>query len=394
MNKLALRDLTVRGKRVLTRVDFNVPLDKNNRVSDDTRIKAALPTMKYVIDNGGKLVLMSHLGRPDGKVVETLRLNPVVKKIEELTGKPVRKVNDCIGIDIEKVVSKMKDGEIVLLENLRFYPEEEANDDGFARKLAYLGDFYVNDAFGCSHRAHASIVGITKYFPKSASGLLLEKEIEYLAKIMASPEHPFVAILGGAKVSDKITVIDNLLNKVDCLLIGGAMAYTFLKAQGKNTGKSKVEADKLEIANNIMAKAKEKKVEILLPIDHLVADKVEQKARIRVEKDAISDDWCGVDIGPKTIRLFADKIADAKSILWNGPLGVFEMDKFAEGTHAIALAISKTKAVSVVGGGDSAAAVAKFGLFDKMTHVSTGGGASLELMEGKELPGIAALSNK
>jgi 3-phosphoglycerate kinase len=311
-----------------------------------------------------------------------------------LLNKPVKKLDDCIGLNIEKTVNKMVPGEVVLLENLRFYPEEEANDDNFSRKLAFLGDIYVNDAFACSHRAHASIVGVTKYL-KAVAGFLLAKEIEYLSQVVQSPAEPYVAILGGAKVSDKIGVINNLLDKVNTILIGGGMAYTFLKAQGKNIGASKLEKDKISVADEILKKAQQRKVNIVLPVDHLVADRLDPHSRLKIEDGDISEGWRGADIGPKTIQLFKDTLLPAKTVVWNGPLGVFEIDKFAEGTHSVALYLSQLKNITtVVGGGDTAAAMEKFKLADKMSHVSTGGGASLEFLEGKELPGIAALTNR
>ncbi|MFH1227769.1 MAG: phosphoglycerate kinase [Planctomycetota bacterium] len=392
MAKLTIRDIPMAGKRILTRVDFNVPQDDKGNITDDTRIKATLPTINYIIANNGRVVLMSHLGRPKGKE-DKFRLNPAAIILSKLLGKPVTKLDDCIGLNIEKAVSKIKDGEVILLENLRFYAEEEKNDDDFSKKLAFLGDVYVDDAFACAHRAHASIVGVTKYL-KSAAGFLLAKEIEYLTRVVESPDKPYVAILGGSKVSDKIAVIDNLIQNVNTILIGGGMAYTFLKAQGKNIGSSKLEKDKIDVAKNILKHAKEKKVEIVLPIDHLAADHLEAKSRIRVEKDSIPDGWYGVDIGPETVKLFISKLQSARTVIWNGPLGIFEIDKFAEGSRSIALMLSGLKAITVVGGGDTAAAVTKFGLAEKFSHVSTGGGASLEFLEGKELPGIAALTNK
>lgn len=391
MNKLTICDMDLVGKRVLTRVDYNVPMDDRGNVTDDTRIRATLPTINYILANKGRPILMSHLGRPKGKD-DKLRLDPVAEALSKILDKPVTKLNDCIGLNVEKAVSRMRDGDVVLLENLRFYAEEEKNDDDFSKKLAFLGDVYVDDAFGCSHRAHASVVGVTKYL-KSGAGFLLAKEIEYLSKVVESPDKPYVAILGGAKVSDKITVIDNLLNNVTTILIGGGMAYTFLKAQGKNIGSSKLEKDKIDTAKKILEHTKDRKVEIVLPVDHLVADHPEAKARIRIEKGQIPDGWLGVDIGPETVKLFTAKLLSAKTVVWNGPLGIFEIDKFAEGSRSIASVLAGLKATTVVGGGDTAAAVAKFGLTDKMSHVSTGGGASLEFLEGTELPGIAALAN-
>jgi 3-phosphoglycerate kinase len=393
MNKLTVRDMSITGKRVLTRVDFNVPLDAQGDIMDDTRIKAVLPTINYILSARGKLVLMSHLGRPKGKD-EKLKLDPVAVRLEQLLGKPVKKLDDCIGLNIEKTVSKMEEGEIVLLENLRFYPEEEANDDNFSRKLAFLGDLYVNDAFACSHRAHASIVGVTKYL-KAGAGLLLDREIEYLSRLIESPDKPYVAIVGGAKISDKIMMLENLLDKLNCLLIGGGMAYTFLKAQGKNIGSSMCEKNKVNVATEILKKAEAKKVEVILPVDHLIADKINPPARLKLQENGIPEGWFGVDIGPRTVQQFNKCLANAKTVVWNGPLGIFEVDKFAEGSRAITQTLAGLRgATTVVGGGDTAAAVQKFGLADKMSHVSTGGGAALEFMEGKELPGIAALSNQ
>ncbi|MBI3270682.1 MAG: phosphoglycerate kinase [Planctomycetes bacterium] len=392
MAKLTIHDMNVRGKRVLLRVDYNCPLDENGKVSDDSRIRATLPTLKYILDNKGKLVLMTHLGRPKG-VDEKLRLDPVAERLEQLLERPVKKLTDCVGPEVEKAVTKMKEGEIFLLENLRFHPGEEGNEDAFARKLAILGEVYVNDAFGASHRAHASVVGVGRYL-KAGAGLCMKKEIEGLGKLVETPEKPFVVILGGAKVSDKIPVIENLLNRAQVLLVGGAMAYTFLKAQGKEVGGSKVEYDRLDTATNLLRRAEQRKVEVLLPVDHLVADKIDPKARIRIEVGQIPEGWIGVDLGPKTVRAFEEKIATAKSVLWNGPMGIFEYAKFAMGTQAVAKALAKSQAFRVVGGGDTAAAVYKFGLADQMSHVSTGGGASLEFFEGKDLPGVAALSNR
>lgn len=381
------------GKRILTRVDFNVPLDEKGNITDDTRIQAALPTINYILGKNGKLVLMSHMGRPKGKKTDKFKLDPVAKRLQELLNKPIKKFDDSVGTNIEKSISKMKDGQISLLENLRFYPEEEKNDDDFSKKLAFLGDFYINDAFACSHRAHSSIAGVTKYL-KSGAGLLLAKEIEYLLKVISSPEKPFVVILGGGKVSDKIGVIDNILHLTDTLIIGGAMAYTFLASQGKKTGNSKIEKDKLELADQILKKAAGKNINVLLPIDHLIVDKVDKHAHIKLTSGDIPDNWSAVDIGPKTIKLFTQALEPAKTIFWNGPLGIFEIDNFAEGSHSVASAISKLKSTKVIGGGDTAAAIKKFNLADKMSHISTGGGASLEFMEGKELPGIASLTNK
>lgn len=393
MNKKTIKDVDIKGKRVLMRVDFNVPLNKDLKIDDDTRIKAALPTIKYALDNSAKLILMSHLGRPKGKVQEAMRLTPVAERLSELLGKKVTILGDCIGADVEKAVSNIKEGEAVLLENLRFYSEEEKNDPGFAKKLASFGDIYVNDAFGTAHRAHASTEGVTKFIKICVAGFLLAKEIEYFDKALSDPPKPFVAILGGAKVSDKIMVIENLLDKVDALLIGGGMAYTFIKAEGKDIGNSKLEPDKLDVARSLREKAGKKGVKILLPIDHLIADKVDAVSNTRVVDETIPENWMAVDIGPKTVDEFKKELRSAKMIVWNGPLGVFEISKFSRGTEDIARFIAGLKAVSIIGGGDTASAISKFGLESAMSHISTGGGASLEYLEGKILPGIAALND-
>lgn len=403
MNKLTVKDIDITGKRVLMRVDFNVPLDDKFNITDDTRIRATIPTISYILDKQAKLILMSHLGRPDGKAVLKYSLAPCAKRLGELLGKPVKMAEDCVGDEVKKAVSGLKPAECILLENLRFHPEEEANDPVFSKELASLGDVYVNDAFGTAHRAHASTAGVAEYLP-SAAGFLLEKEIEYLEGKVSNPARPFVTILGGAKVSDKIGVIENLLDKTDAILIGGGMAYTFLKAQGKPIGASKLEQDKLDIARSLLEKAKQECVKIILPEDHVVADKFASDANSKVTGEDIPDGWMGLDIGPKTIEAFKKVLSDAKTIVWNGPLGVFEMDKFAKGTEEIAKYIamlsgkscccSKSPVTSIIGGGDTAAAVAKFKLEGRMTHISTGGGASLEYLEGKTLPGIKALTDK
>jgi len=392
MTKLTIQDMQLANQRILTRVDFNVPMDDRGNIIDDTRIRATLPTLNYILDNQGKVVLMTHLGRPKGWD-EKLKLDKVGAKLTELLKRPVKKMDDSIGSLVEKTVTGLKEGEVVLLENLRFYPEEEANNDKFSKKLAFLGDLYIDDAFACSHRAHASIVGVAKYL-KAGAGLLLAKEIEYLDKLNESPARPYVAILGGAKVADKITVIQNLLTKVNTILIGGGMAYTFLKAQGKDIGSSKLDKDHIDTASKILANAKKKGVEIVLPVDHLVTDNVQGKGRIKIEKNEISDGFSGVDIGPETIKLFTSKLLPAQTIIWNGPLGIFENDKFSEGTRSIATTLAGLKSTRVIGGGETVAAAEKFKVADKMSHISTGGGAFLEFMEGKELPGIAALTNK
>jgi len=393
MNKLTVKDIDLKNKTVIMRADFNVPLNDNLNITDDTRITAALPTIEYILKQGAKkLILISHLGRPKGKVNERERLNPIAKRLEELLKEPVEKLSDCIGPEVKDKIAKT-DTRIVLLENLRFYKEEEENDPKFAKELASLADIYVNDAFGTAHRAHASTEGITKYLP-SVAGFLLEKEINYLGKTLENPARPFVVILGGAKVSDKIGVIENLLKKANKIIIGGGMAYTFLKTQGKEIGKSKLEADKLQVAKDILINAKKSNVEILLPIDNICIKEIKAEAEITPSGENIPKDLIAVDIGPLTIKKFNDALKDAKTIVWNGPMGIFEMDRYSTGTKEIAMFISKLKATTIIGGGDTAAAVAKFGLEDKMTHISTGGGASLEFLEGITLPGIAALQDK
>ena len=375
MTKLSVRDLDLQGKRVLVRVDFNVPV-KDGKVSDDTRIKASLPTIRLILEKGGKAVLVSHLGRPDGKADPKYSLKPVAGRLQELLGKPVD-------------FGEPKGGALTLLENVRFDPGEEKNDDALAKKLAAYGDVYVNDAFGTAHRAHSSTAGVTKYFAQSAAGLLIDKEIKYLGKVLTNPDKPFIAIMGGSKVSDKILILEQLTKKVDAIIVGGGMAYTLLKAQGKPVGNSKVEADKLDLAKKILGSAR-----IILPVDHVAADKFDAAAKTQVVAD-VPEGWMGLDIGPKSIELFKKELAAAKTVLWNGPLGVFEMEPFAGGTKAIATYLAGLKGcTTVVGGGDTAAAVEKFGVADKVSHVSTGGGASLEFLEGKELPGIAALTEK
>jgi 3-phosphoglycerate kinase len=394
MSKLTIKDLDLTGKRVFIRCDFNVPLDENRNITDDKRILSSLPTIEYALEKGAVIILASHLGRPKGEVKEELRLLPVAKRLSELLGKEVKKLNDCIGWEVEKVVKNAKPGEIILLENLRFHPEEEKNDQEFSKKLAQLADIYINDAFGTAHRAHASTEGIT-HFLKSAAGFLMQKEIEYLGKIMESPEKPYAAILGGAKVSDKIAVIENLMRRTDMFLIGGGMAYTFLKAKDIKIGASIVEEDKLELAREILAKAKDKNIEIILPQDHLAAEKIEEGVEIKnINSQEIPDGLKAGDIGQKTIEDFRIALKGAKTILWNGPLGVFEIKGFERGTKEVATFIASLDATVVIGGGDTAAAIAKFGLEDKMAHVSTGGGACLEFLEGKKLPGIEALTDK
>ena len=391
MDKKTIRDIQVAGKRVLVRVDFNVPLDKAGNISDDTRIRAALPTIQYLCDKDAKVILCSHLGRPKGKVTEEFRLTHVAKRLSELLGAPVTRTDDCICPEVEKTVAAMKPGDVVLLENLRFHAEEEANDAGFAKKLASLADLYVNDAFGTAHRAHASTEGVTHYLP-GVAGFLMERELNFLGKALAAPTRPFVAILGGAKVSDKIGVIENLLPKVDQLIVGGGMANTFLKAQGNEVGASLLEADKVELARDLLKRAGQK---LLLPVDVVVADDFKAEARHQtVAVNKVPAGWRILDIGPKSVEAFAPVLKKAKTVVWNGPMGVFEFPAFAAGTVAIAKALASTDATTIIGGGDSAAAVEQAGVADKITHISTGGGASLEFLEGKVLPGVAALQDK
>ncbi len=417
MNKKTLRDVDLKGKRVIMRVDFNVPL-KEGVIKDDTRIKGALPSIKYVLDQGGSLVLMSHLGRPDEKgITADTSLKPVAEYLSKLLGRPVTFVADCGKADAE--VAAMKPGDVVMLENTRYYKEEQAkakqkdgeSDEDFkarkaalkekqkelAKKLASYGDIYCNDAFGTAHRAHASTAVVTKYIPPSVAGFLLEKEIEYLGNAVENPVRPFVAILGGAKVSDKLAVVSNLLTKVNTLIIGGGMAYTFLKAQGHSVGNSLCELDQLDYAKEMIAKAKELGVNFLLPVDNVAADKFDPEANTQIVGDDIPDGWMGLDIGPKTIELYSNAIKGARTVVWNGPMGCFEMEKFSKGTFGVCAAVAEVKAnggVSIIGGGDSVAAVNKSGLADKMSHISTGGGASLEYLEGKQLPGVVALNDK
>ena len=397
MSKKSLANLSaadVSGKRALVRVDFNVPMDGGN-ITDDTRIRAALPTIQDLVQKGAKVILSSHFGRPKGKVNEDLRLTPVAKRLSELLGQEVVKTDDCIGDDVAAKVAALANGQVLLLENVRFYGEEETNDPEFAKKLAANADFYVNDAFGTAHRAHASTEGVTKYLKPSVAGYLVEKELQYLQAAIEEPKRPLVAIIGGSKVSSKIGVIETLLEKCDKLIIGGGMIFTFYKARGLSVGKSLVEDDKLELAKSLEAKAKEKGVTFLLPTDIVSADKFDKEANATtVSIDNIPADGMGLDIGPDSVKVFQEALADCKTVIWNGPMGVFEFDKFAVGTEAIAhtLAdISKTGTTTIIGGGDSVAAVEKVGLADQMSHISTGGGASLELLEGKVLPGIAAL---
>ena len=397
MNKLSIADIDSRGKRVLVRVDFNVPLDKNQNITDDRRIVESLPTIRKLMADGGRVILCSHLGRPKGKPVPEMSLKPVARKLAELIRKEVKFAPDCIGEETLKMANSLKDGEVLLLENLRFHNEEEKNDPGFAGQLAALGDIYVNDAFGSAHRAHASTEGVTKYISTSAAGFLMEKELKYLGDALSSPKRPFVAILGGAKISGKIDVIENLLDKVDAILIGGGMMFTFYKAMSKNIGTSLLEEDKIDLARELLAKAKNKGLRMLLPVDCIVADDANENARTAtVSIDSIPVNMKGLDIGPETIKLYRNELEKAKTVVWNGPMGVFEVDKFAHGTYEVAdilAEITSKGAVTIVGGGDSAAAISRRGLDDKLTHISTGGGASLEFLEGKVLPGVAALTD-
>jgi len=390
MAKLSIKDLDLKGQRVFIRVDFNVPL-KNGVIGDDTRIKSSLPTIQYARQQGATVVLASHLGRPKGKPNPEMSLRPIADRLAELLGQPVAFATDCVGEEARRVT-----GDIVLLENLRFHPEEEKNDAAFAKELAALATRYVNDAFGAAHRAHASVEGITHFIPRAAAGLLMEKELQYLGHALENPERPFVAIIGGAKVSDKIDVIQNMLAKVDRLIIGGAMAYTFFKARGVPVGKSLVEDDKLDEAKAIEADAKKRGVTLLLPTDHVVAAKLEAGAahEVLAVGDAAIGDRMGLDIGPTTIAAYTAAIADARTVVWNGPMGVFEIDAFAKGTNAVAQAVAAVTGTTIIGGGDSIAAVKKAGIADKITHISTGGGASLEFLGGQTLPGVAALADK
>jgi phosphoglycerate kinase len=392
---LSASDLS--GKRVLVRADFNVPLDDQGNITDDTRIRAALPTIQDLISKQAKVILTSHFGRPKGKVVDSMRLAPVGDRLSQLLGQTVTQCSDCIGEEVASTVAAMQPGQVVLLENVRFHAEEEANDPEFAKQLASVADLYVNDAFGTAHRAHASTEGVTHYLKPSVAGFLIEKELEYLQNAIENPKKPLAAIIGGSKVSSKIGVIETLLEKVDKLLIGGGMIFTFYKARGLNVGKSLVEEDKLELAKTLEAKAKERGVDLLLPTDVVVADNFAADANAQtVSVENIPDGWMGLDIGPDSIKVFQDALTQCKSVIWNGPMGVFEFDQFAKGTEAIAhtlAGLTKQGVTTIIGGGDSVAAVEKVGVADQMSHISTGGGASLELLEGKELPGIAALDD-
>lgn len=397
MNKLSIDNVELKGKRVLVRVDFNVPLDENQNITDDRRITAALPTINKIIKEGGKAILMSHLGRPKGQRKEEFSLKPVAVRLGELVDADVKFADDCIGEQVKAIVDKMNNGEVLLLENLRFHSEEEKNNPDFAKQLAELGDVYVNDAFGSAHRAHASTEGVTRFIKTCAAGYLMQKELDYLGKSISDPKRPFTAILGGAKISGKIDVIENLLPKVDNLIIGGGMAYTFFKAQGLEIGTSLLEEDKIELAKEIFKKAENAKAKLLLPVDIVTAEEFKDDSPAEVvDYDKMPAGKMGLDIGPKTIELFSDVIKESKTVVWNGPMGVFEFPNFAKGTNAVAQALADATAngaITVIGGGDSASAIKKAGLEDKVSHVSTGGGASLEFLEGKVLPGVAALTD-
>lgn len=399
MNKLKIKDLDVRGKRVLMRVDFNVPI-KAGVVGDDTRIVAALPSINYVLENGGSVVLMSHCGRPKGEKNMEFSLKPAADRLAELVEAKVTLAPDVIGPEVKALVDGLQVGEILLLENVRFYKEEEGKgcsleeQDAFSKELASYGDLYVSDAFGTAHRAHASMAGVTKYIDQCAAGFLLEKEIEYIGKALEAPKKPFVAIIGGAKISGKIDVVINLMDKCDAILIGGGMAYTFYRAQGKTIGNSLFEADKVQLAGEILKQAERKGVKLMLPVDNVVADAFSAEAQTKIIEGDIEDGWMALDIGPKTIELYCNEVAGAKTLVWNGPMGCFEMAPFARGTFSVCEAVAKSDSISIIGGGDSVAAVKQSGMADQMSHVSTGGGASLEFMEGKQLPGILALSDK
>jgi phosphoglycerate kinase len=395
MPKAKLRDLDIQGKRLFIRVDFNVPLTHEGKVSNDTRIQAALPTIQYAQAQGASVILASHLGRPRGQVDPKLSLQPVAAHLESLLGSPVQFASDCVGGDVEAQAQALPPGEVMLLENLRFHPEEEKNDPAFAEALSKLADIYVNDAFGTAHRAHASTAGITQYLQPAVAGFLMDKEITYLSQVTEAPEQPVVAILGGAKVSDKIPVIEHLLDKVSTLVLGGAMAYTLLQAQGYHTGDSLVELDYSDLAKNLLAKAADRQVDIILPCDHVIAQAPKADAATRIVADeGIPDKWMGLDIGPKTVARFREAIAPAKTVVWNGPMGMFELEPFRQGTLEIAKAVAACEGTTVIGGGDTITALALTDCEDAITHISTGGGATLEFLEGKELPGVACLTEQ
>lgn len=394
MNKKTIEDIDVKGKKVIVRVDFNVPLDENRKITDDKRIVGALPTIKYLVDNGAKTILVSHLGRPKDGFEEKYSMKPTAERLSELLGKEVIMAKDVIGEDAKAKAAALKDGEVLMLENVRFHKEETKNDPAFAKELASMAEIYVNDAFGTAHRAHASTAGLADYLP-AVCGYLIQKEIEIMGKALSNPERPFVAILGGAKVSDKIAVIENLIDKVDTLIIGGGMAYTFFKAKGYNIGTSICEDDKVELAKSLLEKAQNKGVKLLLPVDNVVGLEFKNDTEFKVvASDSIPDGWMGLDIGPKTIEAYAAEIKNAKTVVWNGPMGVFEFPNFEKGTKEVARAVAESGSTSIIGGGDSAAAIEQLGFADKITHISTGGGASLEFLEGKVLPGIDVLLDK
>ena len=395
MNKLSIKDLQLKGKRLFLRVDFNVPLDQEGRITNDTRIKASLPTIQYAVANHARVILASHLGRPKGKVNPAMSLKPVAAALEKLLRQPVQMAQDCVGDAVLAQSKNLRDGEVLLLENLRFHPQEEGNDPEFSKQLATLCDLYVNDAFGTAHRAHASTAGMVPYVGNAAAGLLMESELTFLGKATRNPDRPYVAILGGAKVSDKIEVIENLLGVVDVLLIGGGMAYTFLASEEYEIGKSLVEIDKIPKASELLSMAQKRKVKLILPVDHVVTSKIDASAEHKVTSiQETPMEWMGVDIGPETIARFKQQIASAKTVLWNGPLGIFELEPFAQGTMAIAQAVAESHATTIVGGGDSIAAIHKAGVEGKISHISTGGGASLEFLGGLKLPGVEALTDK
>lgn len=395
LTKMTVSDIDFKGKKVFCRVDFNVPFDEEHRITDDTRIVAALPTIRHIIERGGRLLLASHLGRPKGQPSEKYSMAPVAPHLSTLLGRKVTMATDCVGDAVQSLVDQMQDGDVLLLENVRFHAGEEKNNPDFARQLASLADIYVNDAFGSAHRAHASTEGIAHLLQPAVAGFLMEKELQYLGLALAEPKRPFVAIIGGAKVSDKIQVIENLLEKVNTLIIGGGMAYTFLRAQGVETGKSLVEEDKIELARQLLERAQQKGVRLLLPEDHVIASEFKADAPSRVCTNSdFPANWMGLDIGPKTAAIYSDAVKGAGTVVWNGPMGVFEFDAFSQGTFAVARALAESDGITIIGGGDSVAAVNKAGLDDKMTHISTGGGASLEFLEGRVLPGVAALTGK